>query len=61
MINAGEVATAPRDQTGVIPGMLIVNPPWHLDTEARALLRWLWSALAADGAGGARVDWLTAE
>lgn len=58
-----ELATAPRDQTGVIPGsgMLIVNPPWHFDTEARPLLRWLWSALAADGAGGARVDWLTAE
>jgi 23S rRNA (adenine2030-N6)-methyltransferase len=58
-----ELATAPRDQTGVIPGsgMLIVNPPWHFDTEVRPLLQWLWRTLAADGAGGARVDWLAAE
>ena len=58
-----ELATAPRDQTGVIPGsgMLVVNPPWHFDVEARPLLQWLWGALTAEGAGGARVDWLTAE
>ena len=58
-----ELATAPRDQTGVIPGsgMLVINPPWHFDTEARPLLQWLWRTLAADGAGGARIDWLVAE
>ncbi|MBI3918468.1 MAG: 23S rRNA (adenine(2030)-N(6))-methyltransferase RlmJ [Betaproteobacteria bacterium] len=58
-----ELATAPRDQTRVIPGsgMLVVNPPWHFDTEARPLLQWLWGALAVDGAGGTRVDWLVPE
>lgn len=42
-------------------GMLVVNPPWKFDAEARALLRWLWSALATAGAGGAKVDWLAPE
>lgn len=58
-----ELATAPLDQTGVIPGsgMLIVNPPWHFDTEARPLLDWIWRALTAGNTGGARVDWLVPE
>jgi 23S rRNA (adenine2030-N6)-methyltransferase len=41
--------------------MIVVNPPWHFDTEARTLLQWLWKALAPDGAGGTRVDWLVPE
>ena len=58
-----ELSTAARDQAAAIPGsgMLVINPPWHLDTEARPLLQWLWRALAADGAGGTRVDWLAPE
>jgi 23S rRNA (adenine2030-N6)-methyltransferase len=58
-----ELATAPNDRTETIPGsgMIVVNPPWHFDTEARALLQWLWKALAPDGAGGTRVDWLVPE
>ena len=39
-------------------GMLVVNPPWKFDAEARALLDWLHQALATGNAGGARVDWL---
>ena len=58
-----ELAVAPQDQTLTIPGsgMLVVNPPWHFDTEARPLLQWLWRALAVEGAGGTRVDWLVPE
>jgi 23S rRNA (adenine2030-N6)-methyltransferase len=42
-------------------GMLVVNPPWKFEVEARPLLDWLWQALAPDGAGGVRVDWLAPE
>ena len=42
-------------------GMLVVNPPWKFDKEARALLDWIWKALAEDGAGGVKVDWLVPE
>jgi 23S rRNA (adenine2030-N6)-methyltransferase len=42
-------------------GMIIVNPPWKFDTEMRTLLRWLWSALTVDGAGGVKVNWLVRE
>jgi len=42
-------------------GMLVVNPPWRFEAEARALLDWLWRALAVEGAGGVKVDWLAPE
>ncbi len=42
-------------------GMLVVNPPWKFDAEARPLLDWIWRALAQDGAGGVKVDWLVPE
>jgi 23S rRNA (adenine2030-N6)-methyltransferase len=42
-------------------GMLVVNPPWKFDSEARTMLRWLWSALSVDKAGGAKVEWLVPE
>jgi len=42
-------------------GMLVVNPPWKFDREARPLLDWIWRALAQDGAGGVKVDWLAPE
>ena len=42
-------------------GMLVVNPPWKFDREARPLLDWIWRALAQDGAGGVKVDWLVPE
>jgi 23S rRNA (adenine2030-N6)-methyltransferase len=42
-------------------GLLVVNPPWHFDAEARALLDWLWRALSPSGGGGARVEWLVPE
>jgi 23S rRNA (adenine2030-N6)-methyltransferase len=36
-------------------GMLVVNPPFGFDAEARELLPWLVEALAAPGTGGQRV------
>jgi 23S rRNA (adenine2030-N6)-methyltransferase len=42
-------------------GMLVVNPPWKFEAEARALLDWLRQALATENAGGVRVDWLARE
>jgi 23S rRNA (adenine2030-N6)-methyltransferase len=42
-------------------GMLVVNPPWRFDAEARPLLDWLRRALAHDGAGEATIDWLARE
>jgi 23S rRNA A2030 N6-methylase RlmJ len=41
--------------------MLVVNPPFGFEAEARAILEWLWRALAVEGAGGQRVRWLVPE
>ena len=42
-------------------GMVIVNPPFGLDKEARPLLDWLWQALSPNKEGGTRCDWLISE
>jgi 23S rRNA (adenine2030-N6)-methyltransferase len=42
-------------------GALVINPPWKFDREARVVLDWIQRALAQDGAGGAKVDWLVGE
>lgn len=42
-------------------GMLVINPPFGLDQEAKPLLDWLWHALAPEGEGGVRVRWLVPE
>jgi 23S rRNA (adenine2030-N6)-methyltransferase len=42
-------------------GMVILNPPWKLDAEARPLLAWLAGALARDDSAHANVDWLVPE
>lgn len=42
-------------------GMILINPPWQLDTELEVTLPWLWQHLAHQGQGGWRVDWLTGE
>lgn len=41
-------------------GLLVVNPPWHLDDEARAILEWLAPRLAR-GKAGFTVRWLVPE
>ena len=51
------------DDASTIPGcgMIVINPPWKFDTEMRTLLRWLWSVLSVNGAGGVKVEWLARE
>jgi 23S rRNA (adenine2030-N6)-methyltransferase len=58
-----ELQVRKRDATTAIPGcgMLVVNPPWKFEAEARLLLHWLWRALTPDDAGGVKVDWLAPE
>ena len=48
---------------GMMPGcgMLVVNPPWKFDTEARSMLDWLRRVLAIEGPGHSSVDWLVEE
>jgi 23S rRNA (adenine2030-N6)-methyltransferase len=40
-------------------GMLVVNPPHVLMSEARALLPWLAEVLGREGRGAGRCEWLT--
>jgi 23S rRNA (adenine2030-N6)-methyltransferase len=42
-------------------GLIIVNPPWTLEGELRLILPELVQALAQDGRGGQRLDWLAGE
>jgi 23S rRNA (adenine2030-N6)-methyltransferase len=58
-----EITVRERDETEIVPGcgMLIVNPPWHFEDEARPLVDWLARKLVMSGAPGSRVDWLVPE
>jgi 23S rRNA (adenine2030-N6)-methyltransferase len=42
-------------------GMLVVNPPFEFEGEARSLLDWLWRALSPDHEGRAQSRWLVPE
>lgn len=42
-------------------GMLIVNPPFGVEAEARSMLEWLKPMLSEAGDGGTRVNWLVPE
>jgi 23S rRNA (adenine2030-N6)-methyltransferase len=42
-------------------GLLIINPPYGLDTALANLLPWLWEQLANDGRGGWMAEWLVGE
>lgn len=47
-----------RGMTG--SGLVLINPPWPLEDQAKELLPWLNDQLA-DGSGGWSVDWLVNE
>jgi 23S rRNA (adenine2030-N6)-methyltransferase len=47
-----------RGMTG--SGMLFINPPWQLQSQAEALLPWL-NQVLTDGQGTWKVDWLVPE
>ncbi|MEN9727234.1 MAG: hypothetical protein RL434_1600 [Pseudomonadota bacterium] len=43
-------------------GMLVINPPWQLDTELQTILPWLTQALEVPaGTRGTSLDWLVPE
>jgi 23S rRNA (adenine2030-N6)-methyltransferase len=42
-------------------GMLVVNPPYGFDVEAKPMLDWLRPVLSEAGEGGVRVRWLVPE
>jgi 23S rRNA (adenine2030-N6)-methyltransferase len=42
-------------------GLILVNPPWTLESELSVLLPALTALLGRDGKGGFRVDWLARE
>jgi 23S rRNA (adenine2030-N6)-methyltransferase len=42
-------------------GLLVVNPPWHFDDEARPILEWLTPVLAQDEGAASSVRWLVPE
>jgi 23S rRNA (adenine2030-N6)-methyltransferase len=42
-------------------GLLVVNPPFGFDREAREILRWLQPVLAVEGKGSWSVEWLVPE
>jgi 23S rRNA (adenine2030-N6)-methyltransferase len=58
-----ELEVREPDESGIVPGcgMLVVNPPWHFDEEAKPIVKWLAKKLLVSGRGGARVDWLVPE
>ena len=42
-------------------GMVIVNPPWKLESQLADLLPWLWEAMSVKRQGGYRLNWLVGE
>lgn len=58
-----ELVVRERDESGIIPGcgMLVVNPPWRFDGEAKTIVKWLAEKLVVSGKGQALVDWLVPE
>lgn len=42
-------------------GLVVINPPWQFDREAKPMLEWLARELAQAPGGGARVDWIVPE
>lgn len=42
-------------------GMVVINPPWHLEEQLNTLLPWLWEKLSVEGQGKWRVEWLVGE
>jgi 23S rRNA A2030 N6-methylase RlmJ len=41
--------------------MMVINPPFGFEQQARTVLDWLWPALREDQEGGVRVRWLVPE
>jgi 23S rRNA (adenine2030-N6)-methyltransferase len=62
MLRAELIVSALRDPTRLNgSGLILVNPPWTLETELKVLLPALVRELARDGQGRHTLDWLSAE
>ena len=58
-----ELSVYPQNWTVSLRGsaMLVVNPPFGLEAEARPMLEWLWGVLSTRREGGWTVRWLVPE
>jgi 23S rRNA (adenine2030-N6)-methyltransferase len=58
-----ELTVRRRDESAFMHGcgMLVVNPPWRFDVDARKMLDYLARVLGGEGGGRAQVDWLVPE
>lgn len=58
-----ELAVRPdSDQRGMTAsGMIVINPPWKLESQMKAVLPWLHNVLVPEGTGHTRVEWITPE
>ena len=58
-----EISVLPQDWSGGMRGcgMLVVNPPFGFEAQARSMLEWLQPLLSREGGGSHRVVWLAGE
>jgi 23S rRNA (adenine2030-N6)-methyltransferase len=58
-----ELSVLPERWTATLrgSGLLVVNPPFGFEQEAKPLLGWLWGALSREREGGVRIRWLVPE
>jgi 23S rRNA (adenine2030-N6)-methyltransferase len=58
-----ELIVRERDESGIVPGcgMLVVNPPWSFEKEAKTMVEWLARKLVVSGRGESLVQWLVPE
>jgi 23S rRNA (adenine2030-N6)-methyltransferase len=58
-----EISVLPEHWSGGMGGcgMLVVNPPFGFEAQARSMLKWLQPILSREAGGGQRVVWLTGE
>lgn len=58
-----ELAVRPdSDQRGMTAsGMIVINPPWKLESQIKSVLPWLHKVLVPEGTGHTLVDWITPE
>ncbi|EML5158185.1 TPA: 23S rRNA (adenine(2030)-N(6))-methyltransferase RlmJ [Morganella morganii] len=58
-----ELAVRPdSDQRGMTAsGMIVINPPWKLESQIKSVLPWLHNVLVPEGTGHTLVEWITPE
>ncbi|MER1960418.1 23S rRNA (adenine(2030)-N(6))-methyltransferase RlmJ [Proteus vulgaris] len=58
-----ELAVKPdSDQLGMTAsGMIVINPPWKLESQMKSILPWLHKALVPEGIGHTLVEWVVPE